>query len=403
MFSLALRNLLRQKTRTAVTALAIISGVVALILSGGFVQDIFTQLGEAFIHSRTGHLQIFRQGFYEAGSRSPEKYLISNPEKLRQSIKSNAAVADVTARIQFAGLLNNGRTDWPIIGEGVEPDREARLSSFLKISQGRQLKNSDAFGILVGEGVAQALQIKPGDHVTLVANAAEGALNSLDCEVVGVFQSFSKDFDARAVRIALPAAQELLFTPDVNALVVELRNTPDTAAVSALLKQQLGKSGYAIKTWVELNDFYEKTVMMYRQQFGVLQFIILVMVLLSVVNSINMSVFERLGEFGTMMALGNRSSYVFRLILTESALLGLVSALVGVVVGVALALAISAIGIPMPPVPNANLGYTAQIKIIPSVLVMAYLVGFSATILGAVLPAARVSRTPVLEALRANV
>lgn len=403
MFSLALRNLLRQKTRTAVTALAIISGVVALILSGGFVQDIFTQLGEAFIHSRTGHLQIFRQGFYEAGSRSPEKYLIGNPEKLRQSIKSNAAVADVTARIQFAGLLNNGRTDWPIIGEGVEPDREARLSSFLKISQGRQLKNSDAFGILVGEGVAQALKIKPGDHVTLVANAAEGALNSLDCEVVGVFQSFSKDFDARAVRIALPAAQELLFTPDVNALVVELRNTHDTAAVSALLKQQLGKSGYEIKTWIELNDFYEKTVMMYRQQFGVLQFIILVMVLLSVVNSINMSVFERLGEFGTMMALGNRSSYVFRLILTESALLGLVSALVGVVVGVALALAISAIGIPMPPVPNANLGYTAQIKIIPSVLVMAYLVGLAATILGAVLPAARVSRTPVLEALRANV
>lgn len=403
MFSLALRNLLRQKTRTAVTALAIISGVVALILSGGFVQDIFTQLGEAFIHSRTGHLQIFRQGFYEAGSRSPEKYLISNPEKLRQSIKSNAAVADVMARIQFAGLLNNGRTDWPIIGEGVEPDKEAHLGSFLKISQGRQLKNSDAFGILVGEGVAQALKLKPGDHVTLVANAAEGALNSLDCEVVGVFQSFSKDFDARAVRIALPAAQELLYTPDVNALVVELRNTHDTAAVSALLKQQLGKSGYAIKTWIELNDFYEKTVMMYRQQFGVLQFIILVMVLLSVVNSINMSVFERLGEFGTMMALGNRSSYVFRLILTESALLGLVSALVGVVVGIGLALAISAIGIPMPPVPNANLGYTAQIKIIPSVLAMAYLVGLAATILGAVLPAARVSRTPVLEALRANV
>lgn len=403
MFSLALRNLLRQKSRTAVTALAIISGVVALILSGGFVQDIFTQLGEGLIHSRTGHLQIFRQGFYEAGSRSPEKYLISNPEKLRQSISANAAVADVMARIQFAGLLNNGRTDWPIIGEGVEPNKEARFGSFLKITQGRQLKDADAFGILLGEGVARSLKLKPGDHVTLVANAAEGALNSLDFEVVGVFQSFSKDFDARAVRIALSAAQELLFTPSANALVIGLRNTHDTGAVSAMLKQQLGKSGYEIKTWVELNDFYEKTVTMYQQQFGVLQFIILVMVLLSVANSINMSVFERLGEFGTMMALGNRSSYVFRLILTESALLGLVSALMGVLVGVALALAISAIGIPMPPPPNANLGYIGHIKVIPSVLAMAYLVGFSATLLGALLPAARVSRTPVLEALRSNV
>lgn len=403
MFSLALRNLFRQKSRTAITALAIASGVIALILTGGFVQDIFTQLGEAFIHSRSGHLQLFRQGFYEAGSRSPEKYLIDKPEILRQAILAHPEVADVLSRIQFAGLLNNGRTDWPIIGEGVEPDKEARLGSYLKIRQGRQLKNSDSLGILLGEGVAQSLKLKPGDHVTLVANAAEGALNSLDFEVIGVFQSFSKDFDARAVRIALPAAQELLFTPKVNALVVSLHHTHDTAAIAALLKQQLGKSGYEIKTWVELNDFYEKTVKMYQQQFGVLQFIILAMVLLSVANNINMSTFERLGEFGTMMAVGNRSDYVFRLILIESSLLGLFSAMLGVILGIALAWAISAIGIPMPPPPNANLGYTGHITIIPSVLAKAYVVGFVATILGALLPAARVSRTPVLEALRANV
>lgn len=403
MFFLALRNLLRQKSRTAITVLAISSGVIALILTGGFVQDIFTQLGEASIHSRSGHLQIFRQGFYAAGSRSPEKYLIDNPDALRQAIKAHPEVADVLARIQFAGLLNNGRTDWPIVGEGVEPDKEARLGSYLKIIQGHQLKNSDSLGILLGEGVAQSLKLKPGDHVTLVANAAEGALNSLDLEVVGVFQSFSKDFDARAVRIALPAAQELLFTPKVNALVVSLRNTRDTDAMVALLNQQLGKSGYEVKTWVELNDFYEKTVKLYQQQFGVLKIIILVMVLLSVANNINMSVFERLGEFGTMMALGNRSNYVLRLILVESCLLGLVSALLGVIMGVALAWAISAIGIPMPPPPNANLGYTGHIAIIPSVLIMAYAVGFAATVLGALLPAARVSKTPVLDALRANV
>ncbi len=403
MFSLALRNLLRQKSRTVITVLAISSGVIALILTGGFVQDIFTQLGEASIHSRSGHLQLFRQGFYEAGSRSPEKYLIDNPDTLSRKIQSHPEVADVLARIQFAGLLNNGRTDWPIVGEGVEPDKEARLGSYLKITAGRQLKNTDGLGILLGEGVAQSLKLKPGDHVTLVANAAEGALNSLDFEVVGVFQSFSKDFDARAVRIALPAAQELLFTPKVNALVVSLHNTRDTDAMAALLKQQLGKSGYEVKTWVELNDFYEKTVKLYQQQFGVLQFIILVMVLLSVANNINMSVFERLGEFGTMMALGNRSNYVFRLILMESCLLGLVSALLGVIMGVGLAAAISAIGIPMPPPPNANLGYTGHITIIPAVLIMAYGVGVAATVLGALLPAVRVSKTPVLDALRANV
>ena len=134
-----------------------------------------------------------------------------------------------------------------------------------------------------------------------------------------------------------------------------------------------------------------------------LQLIVLVMVVLSVANSINMSVHERIGEFGTMMALGDRGSKVFRLVVTESALLGSIGAALGVALGVALALGISAVGIPMPPPPNGNLGYTASIRIVPSVLAMAFGVGFAATTLAALLPAFRVSRTAVADALRANV
>ena len=158
-----------------------------------------------------------------------------------------------------------------------------------------------------------------------------------------------------------------------------------------------------VKTWQQLNDFYEKAVALYKRQFGVLQLIVLVMVVLSVANSINMSVFERIGEFGTMMALGNRGAKVFRLVVIESALLGSIGAALGAAFGVALALGISAIGIPMPPPPNGNLGYIATIRIVPSVIAMAFTVGFVATTLAALLPAYRVSRTAVADALRANV
>ena len=230
-------------------------------------------------------------------------------------------------------MLNNGRSDLPIIGEGVEAGQEAVLGSSVSITAGRQLNDKDAFGIILGYGVAQGLKLKPGDHVTLLANALEGALNSLDFEVVGIFQSFSNDYDARAIKIPLAAAQELLGTQSVNALVISLRKTDDTDRVAARLKKQAGALGLEIKTWVELNDFYEKTVGLYKGQFGVLQLIILVMVLLSVANSVNMSIFERVGEFGTMMALGNRSSQVFRLIIVESILLGLVGASVGLGLG----------------------------------------------------------------------
>ncbi len=215
-----------------------------------------------------------------------------------------------------------------------------------------------------------------------------------------MFQSFSKDYDARAVRIPLATAQDLLASTGVNTLVVALKHTRDTDVVQSMLSARLAGQGLEVKTWHELNDFYAKTVTLYEVQFGALRLIILLMVLLSVANSVNMSVFERVAEFGTMMALGNRSRVVFRLILAENCLLGLAGAGLGVVLGVLLALAISAVGIPMPPPPNSDLPYTGQIRLVPSVVAGAFAVGLLAT-LGAALPAAlRVRRIPVVDALR---
>ena len=88
------------------------------------------------------------------------------------------------------------------------------------------------------------------------------------------------------------------------------------------------------------------------------------MVLLSVANSVNMTAFERVGEFGTMMALGNTRGRVFRLIVAENIVLGLFGGLAGIVIGVVLAQVISIIGIPMPPPPNADVGYIAHVRIV---------------------------------------
>lgn len=400
---LALRNVLRQKTRTAMTLAAIVFGVIGLILAGGFVQDTFIQLGEVIIHSQTGHLQVFKKDFVEKGTRSPERYLIDTPAKLASSIEKHAGVDQVMGRIYFSGLLNNGKRDLSIIGEGVEPDKETKLGSFIMISEGRHLKDSDHEGILVGQGVARTLGLKPGDRITLVLSAAEGAMNTQDFEVIGVFQSFSKDFDARAVRIPLAAAQELMFTQGANMLVVSLHKTQDTDRVLGELSAELQGSPYDVRSWKNLSDFYDKTVQLYDRQFGVLQLIILLMVLLSVTNSVNMSVFERQGEFGTMQALGNSSKDIIQLIMTESAILGLAGALIGVLLGILAALVISAIGIPMPPPPNANVGYTAFIRIIPLTLLTSGCVGFLGTVLASIVPAFKVTRLQVVDALRQNV
>lgn len=399
-FRLALRNIFRQRLRTAITLSAIMFGVTGLILSSGFIQDIFIQLGEAIIHSQTGHVQVFRKDFLEKGSRKPEQYLIDDLAGRVASIEGIPQVTEVAARLNFAGLVNNGRRDLAIIGEGVEPDKEARIGSYLMITEGRQLRDSDAFGILLGQGVAAGLGLGPGDPVTLLANTADGSLNSLEFEIVGIFQSFSKDYDARAVRIPLAAAQELLATPGANLLVLTLAETGLTDVAQSALSATLGGSGLESRSWRQLSDFYDKTVQLYDRQFGILQAIILVMVLLSVVNSVNMSAFERQSEFGTLLALGNRPKDVFMILLTENLILGCLGATLGVVTGVVLAMLISRIGIPMPPPPNANVGYTALIRIVPLSLATAWSVGFVATVCAVLFPARRIARTPIVDALR---
>jgi putative ABC transport system permease protein len=402
MFKLALRNVLRQKLHTAMTLSAIIGGVAGLILAGGWMNDVFIQLSEALIHSQSGHLQVYKTGYFAAGSRAPEKYLIASPETVKEAIVADPTVENVAARLNFSGLINNGRSDLPILVEGVEAGKEAVLGSSVSFIEGRQLNDEDVFGVVLGYGVAQGLKLKPGDYVTLLVNTLEGALNSMDLEVIGIFQSFSNDYDVRAVKMPLASAQELLGTQAVNAIVISLKKTGDTERVAAWLKERFSTWSLEVKTWVELNDFYEKTVELYKGQFGVLQLIILVMVVLSVANSVNMSIFERTGEFGTMMALGNRSSYIFRLIMAENILLGVLGSGLGIGLGLALALIISAVGIPMPPPPNANVGYIAHIQIIPSVLLMAVAIGIGATVLAAILPARHVSNMPAVDALRQN-
>ena len=402
-FRLALRNLLRHKFRTGLTLMAIMFGVAGIILSGGFVRDMFIQLGEALIHSQSGHLQIARAGYFAKGSGQPETYPITDPETTRRLVAALPLVDDVTARLSFHGLLSNSRTDRPVVGEGVDPEREARLSTYMRMTSGRALISSDRFGIMLGQGVAQTLNLAPGDRVNLLVNTTEGGLNTLEFDVVGVFQTFSQEFDARAVRIALAAAQELVGTLSATTLVVTLGRTEDTEAAAAGIRSRLQHDGFEVKTWTELSDFYGKTVTLYEQQFGVLQIIVLVMVLLGVANSVNIGVFERMGEFGTMMAMGNRGRDIFWLILAENTLLGLAGAAFGVIAGVGLAMLVSSFGIPMPPPPNANLGYQAYIRIIPGVVALAFVAGAGATFLAALIPAARIARTPVVDALRVNI
>jgi putative ABC transport system permease protein len=243
------------------------------------------------------------------------------------------------------------------------------------------------------------MKLEPGDRVNLVTSTREGAANTLDFEIVGVARSLSKEYDARSVRLPLQAAQELTDVAGASAFVVLLARTEDTGRARAMLASRL-PPGLEVKTWHELDDFYKNTAALYERQFGFLQGVILVMVLLGVANSMNMTLHERTAEFGIMRALGRTGREVFLLAIAEAALLGAIGALAGVIAGAALAWLISAIGIPMAPPPNSESGFHARIQVVPVVLAAAFALGLLAAVCGSLVPARHVTRVPLSDALR---
>ena len=402
LIGLAARNIGRNRWRSALSLAAIACGVAGLILSGGFVRDLIFQLGEAVIHSQSGHIQVAKAGYFELGSRSPAKYLISASDARRIQAEKLDHVTTVARRLGFSGLVSNGRSSYPIIGEGIEPEKEAKLGTYTVLREGRALSKNDRYGALVGAGVARAMDLHPGSQISLVVSTVDGAMNTVDLQVVGTFQTYSKDYDDRVVRIPLATAQQLLNTQGVNVLVLLLDKTRFTTVVARELGTEIRRLGLGLelRTWDQLNDFYLKTVALYQRQFGILRLIVLIMVTLAVTGAINMSVLERAGEFGTMRALGNKRWDVIRLVVMEAVLMGLIGAIIGAILGASLAWVISTVGIPMPPPPNSNLGYMAHIRLAPSIAGGAFLVGAIATVLASVPAALRVSKLPIVEALR---
>src|SRR3569833_858747 len=251
MWTLAFRNLFRHRLRSGLTLAAVIFGVTGLMLSGGFVRDIFFQLGEGALHAQLGHVQIETKGYYDSGQSDPQRNMVDDAGTIVAKIRAVPDVAETMRRVNFSGLLNNGRTGLPISGEGVEADKEARLGSAMTVLEGRQLNDNDVNGVMLGEGLARALDLHVGDDATLVVNTYDGALNTLDFRVVGIVRTMSRDFDARAVRIGLAAAQDVLQSDKIHQLVLRLSETSATDTVLTAVRQMLPSERLEARPWGE--------------------------------------------------------------------------------------------------------------------------------------------------------
>lgn len=396
---LAARNLVRQRRRGMLALLTVCGGVVAYLLAGGFIQWIFHDMRESTIHSQLGHIQITRPGYFREGLGDPYRYLLPATTDAFSAVGARGVRA-ITPRLAFSGLLSKGDATVSFVGEGIDPEREAPISRAITIVSGHDLANAGPESVLLGEGLAANLGAQAGDTVVLLATTAKGGINAVELEVAGTFATITKAYDDTVLRTPVNVARRLMAVDGATSWVALLDATEQTEATVETLRQELPAADFEIVPWIDLADFYNKTVELFSRQIGVVRVLIALIVVLSISNTLSMAVIERTSEIGTSMALGVRRRGILALFLCEGALLGVVGGMAGLILGFAFAHLISWIGIPMPPPPGMARGYIGQIEITPALAVDGFLLAFGTTLVASFFPAWKASRMNVVDALR---
>jgi putative ABC transport system permease protein len=400
--SLALRNVLRQRRRSAIAVAAVALGVVSMLLAAGFIEWLFWGMREGTIRSRLGHIQIVRQGYLEAGAADPFAYLLPAASPAGLDVERRAGVRTVSPRIAFTRLASFGDATLSFLGEGMDPEREAEINTSVVMVAGENLSSDEPRGVILGWGLAANLGVKPGDTVVLLATTASGGLNGAEVRVRGVFSTVTKAYDDAALRAPIALARELLRVEGAHAWIVLLDKTESTTGMVRALRPELAARGLDAIPWYELADFYNKTVALFSTQVGVLRLIVAIIIVLSIANVMTMSVMERTGEIGTALALGVSRARVLAQVVLEGLVLGAAGGGAGLLVGAALAKIISAVGIPMPPPPGMARGFSGEILVTAGIAFDALVLAVVTALGASVYPAWKASRMVIVDALRHN-
>lgn len=256
-------------------------------------------------------------------------------------------------------------------------------------------------GILIGRGLANALHLKPGDRLTVLANTIHGSLNGVDLMVTGIFHTGSKEFDDVAFRIPLEQAKKLLDTDKVESIAVGLAHDGDWESFSKRASSQfpsLSATSFAVLDKI----YYQNSVDWLKSQFGIIRLIILSIVVLGIFNVVATSIFERKAEIGNLRANGDSKWEVLTLLLSEGAAVGILGAFLGIAIAWALNSGFLAQGILMPPAPGLTRQFHVRIELDLMTALLTFGLGSMSCLIASLLSAWRVVGMSIGNALRST-
>jgi putative ABC transport system permease protein len=328
---LGTRNLLRNPRRSIITGVAVAVGVAVLIFGWGFVGGLDENIVRGEEDTRTGHVLLKPADYSDESYGFPAEDAKPLDDALTQALAGEPVVS-FASRLLFDADVVKGPDRVRVAGLAYDPVRDPVV--FPRDSWGLEGRWPEApTEVVVAKGLAEMLEIEVGSNFIVQARTAAGAINALSYTVSGIVQTRNAVYDGTYLWLPLQTAETLLAVEGVRSHIgVRLQRRAQATAAAAALSSS---------TWVGTTATQEAqdklTLNVFRKRaIGVVVFILMAIAGTGIANTVSMAAYERVKEIGTLRAMGFGRNHIRMLFLVEGALMGLVSAFVGAVLGSAL-------------------------------------------------------------------
>jgi len=400
LLAMAVRNVARYRKRSALTLFAIALSVMVMISVRGLVNGLETMVSEQIVLGQSGAIQIHKTGFKDNVKKSPLAFAFKVDEAWYSRLRAVPEVQDATGRIQFAAMVSVGDKTVVSPAFAIDPQHE------YKVCPGK--KNDLRKGSLVSDNAINVsplmnkqLGSKLMQELSLLAPDVDGVLNAVEVKLGGILTDIPLLSTNKSLTfVPLAAAQNLLRLPgQVTEVAVSVSEFQTPFAAVQKIEQVLG-ADYEVQSWRDGAKKLLETIQQRRVIGDFITNVFLVVALIGVTNTMLMNVLGRTREIGTMMAVGMRRRQIAWLFVSESTVLGMLGAVLGILMGVGIVMLLGRNGLAIK-VP----GGAAVYRLRPSVP-LAYVFRTGAIVwlgaaLAAIYPARRASKLKPIDALGA--
>lgn len=396
---IAIRNVLRNKRRTAFSLGVTALGVAILYFVMGFIADSFESV-KRNLAREIGAVQIADARLFENKAQGYE-YLIppETLQKITELLQDDPRVRGYTWTLGFAGLIGNEKGSTLVIGRGLIPGNPIEDYSRVVVD-GRALSNDGTPQILIGRRLAETLNVQPGEVINIATGTAAGAFNAASASIVGTIRYNNIAQEGQIGIVNLEFAQRLLRTQGVERVLIQIGDLDQAEAFARELQTKLDAQEIKLQArpWQKLTAFYDSIRAFWSVFAAFTTMGVFVLAFFSVLEVLTMSFLERTREVGTIRALGTKRSQVFRMFLAEGAILGLLGGMLGVALATALGVWLNNASIRWLP-PGAIDPVQVRIAVNLSVAIVPLLTAVISTLLGTLYPAWKTARTNIVKAL----